>query len=32
MWHTLPWHVEWQEQSLGLMEDFLKSPKCGLIN
>ena len=32
MWHTLPWHTEWQQQSLGLMEDFLKSPKCGLIN
>ncbi|MEI9904262.1 MAG: alpha/beta hydrolase [Asticcacaulis sp.] len=31
MWHTIPWHVEWQQQSLGLIEDFLKSPKCGLI-
>ncbi|MDV6329811.1 alpha/beta hydrolase family protein [Asticcacaulis sp. 201] len=31
MWHTLPWHTEWQEESLGLMEDYLKSPKCGLI-
>lgn len=31
MWHTIPWHVEWQQQSLKLIEDFLKSPKCGLI-
>lgn len=31
MWHTIPWHVEWQEQSLGYIQDFLKSPKCGLI-
>ena len=31
MWHTIPWHVEWQQQSLKLIEDFLASPKCGLI-
>ncbi|MGA9658115.1 MAG: prolyl oligopeptidase family serine peptidase [Asticcacaulis sp.] len=31
MWHTIPWHVEWQEQSLGYIEDYLKSPKCNLI-
>ncbi len=31
MWHTLPWHVEWQQQSLGYIQDYLKSPKCGLI-
>jgi len=31
MWHTIPWHVEWQQQSLGYIQDFLKSPKCGLI-
>ena len=31
MWHTIPWHVEWQQQSLGYIEDYLKSPKCGLI-
>ena len=31
MWHTIPWHVEWQQQSLGLIEAYLKSPKCGLI-
>jgi dipeptidyl aminopeptidase/acylaminoacyl peptidase len=32
MWHTLPWHVEWHEETLGYIVDFLKSPKCGLIN
>ena len=31
MWHTIPWHVEWQQQSLGYIQDYLKSPKCGLI-
>lgn len=31
MWHTLPWHVEWQQETLKLMEDYLKSPKCGLL-
>lgn len=31
MWHTIPWHVEWQQQSLGYIEAYLKSPKCGLI-
>jgi dipeptidyl aminopeptidase/acylaminoacyl peptidase len=32
MWHTLPWHVEWHEETLGYIVDFLKSPKCGLID
>ena len=32
MWHTLPWHVEWQTETLGYIESYLKSPKCGLIN
>lgn len=32
MWHTLPWHVEWQTETLGYIEGYLKSPKCGLIN
>lgn len=32
MWHTIPWHVEWQEEALGYIQDYLKSPKCGLIN
>jgi len=31
MWHTIPWHVEWQQQSLGYIESYLKSPKCELI-
>ncbi len=31
MWHTIPWHVDWQQQSLGYMQDYLKSPKCGLM-
>lgn len=31
MWHTIPWHVEWHQQSLGYIQDYLKSPKCGLI-
>jgi dipeptidyl aminopeptidase/acylaminoacyl peptidase len=31
MWHTLPWNTAWHQQSLKLMEDYLKSPKCGLI-
>lgn len=31
MWHTLPWHIEWQQQTLSYMESYLKSPKCGLI-
>jgi dipeptidyl aminopeptidase/acylaminoacyl peptidase len=31
MWHTLPWRTEWHTESLGLMEEYLKSPKCGLI-
>ncbi|CAL4867144.1 Dipeptidyl aminopeptidase BIII [Asticcacaulis sp. MM231] len=32
MWHTLPWHTEWQTETLGYIEGYLKSPKCGLIN
>lgn len=31
MWHTIPWHIEWQQQSLGYIQDYLKSPKCGII-
>lgn len=31
MWHTLPWRTEWHTETLGLMENYLKSPKCGLI-
>jgi dipeptidyl aminopeptidase/acylaminoacyl peptidase len=32
MWHTLPWHPEWQTETLGLIETYLKSPKCGLLD
>ncbi|EGF90148.1 prolyl oligopeptidase family protein [Asticcacaulis biprosthecium C19] len=31
MWHTLPWNPAWHQQSLKLIEDYLKGPKCGLI-
>jgi dipeptidyl aminopeptidase/acylaminoacyl peptidase len=31
MWHTLPWRTEWHTETLGLMENYLKGPKCGLI-
>jgi dipeptidyl aminopeptidase/acylaminoacyl peptidase len=31
MWHTLPWHPEWHTQSLTLIENYLKSAKCGLL-
>ncbi|GGZ41450.1 alpha/beta hydrolase family protein [Asticcacaulis endophyticus] len=31
MWHTLPWRTEWHEETLGLIEGYLKSPKCGLM-
>jgi dipeptidyl aminopeptidase/acylaminoacyl peptidase len=28
MWHTLPWWPEWHRQTLGLIEGYLKGPKC----
>jgi dipeptidyl aminopeptidase/acylaminoacyl peptidase len=28
MWHQLPWWPEWHRQSLGLIENYLKGPKC----
>jgi dipeptidyl aminopeptidase/acylaminoacyl peptidase len=28
MWHTLPWRPEWHRQTLGLLENYLKGPKC----
>lgn len=28
MWHTLPWWPEWHTQTLGLIENYLKGPKC----
>lgn len=31
MWHTLPWRPEWHTQSLTLIENYLKSDKCGLL-
>ncbi|MCY4265768.1 MAG: prolyl oligopeptidase family serine peptidase, partial [Gammaproteobacteria bacterium] len=31
MWHQLPWWPEWQRQTLALIENFLKSEKCGLL-
>ncbi|MCY4356768.1 MAG: prolyl oligopeptidase family serine peptidase [Gammaproteobacteria bacterium] len=31
MWHQLPWWPEWQRQTLILIENFLKSEKCGLL-
>lgn len=31
MKHQLPWHIEWQQQTLGLIENFLRSEKCGLL-
>ena len=32
MWHTLPWHPEWQTETLGLIETYLASDKCGVIS
>ncbi|ESQ92093.1 peptidase S9 [Asticcacaulis sp. AC460] len=32
MWHQLPWTTAWHDESLKLIEDYLKSPKCGLIS
>ena len=31
MWHQLPWWPEWESQTLTLMEDYLASDKCGLL-
>jgi acetyl esterase/lipase len=31
MWHTLPWRPEWHTQSLTLIENYLKSDKCGIL-
>jgi dipeptidyl aminopeptidase/acylaminoacyl peptidase len=28
MWHQLPWWPEWHRQSLSLIENYLKGPKC----
>jgi acetyl esterase/lipase len=28
MWHQLPWWPEWQRQTLSLIENYLKGPKC----
>ncbi|WP_227698655.1 alpha/beta hydrolase family protein [Sphingomonas hengshuiensis] len=31
MWHTLPWHTEWHEQTLTLIEKYLKSDNCKIL-
>jgi acetyl esterase/lipase len=31
MWHTMPWHTDWQEQTLSLIETYLKSGDCGVL-
>lgn len=31
MWHTLPWHKEWHEQTLGLIENYLASDHCNIL-
>lgn len=28
MWHQLPWYPEWHRETLGLIENYLKGPKC----
>ena len=32
MHHTMPWRPEWQRQSLALIENYLKSDKCGILS
>jgi len=32
MWHTLPWHPEWHTQTLTLIENYLASDKCGVVD
>ncbi|UDF05179.1 S9 family peptidase [Asticcacaulis sp. AND118] len=31
MWHTLPWRPAWHTETLTLIENYLKSDKCGLM-
>jgi len=31
MWHTLPWRYEWHKQTLTLIENYFKSPKCKIM-